>query len=49
MTEIIKAAKVLYAHEFIMNTPDGYDTRIGTGGHGLSEEKGKEFLLLGPC
>jgi ATP-binding cassette subfamily B protein len=36
MTEIIKAAKAAYAHEFIMNTPDGYDTRIGTGGHGLS-------------
>ena len=27
MTEIIKAAKAAYAHEFIMNT-DGYDTEL---------------------
>lgn len=36
MTEIIQAAKAAYAHQFIMNMPDGYDTKIGTGGQGLS-------------
>ena len=30
------AARAAYAHEFIEALPDGYDTRIGRGGHGLS-------------
>ncbi len=34
--EIIRAAKAANAHDFIMALPDGYDTRIGTGGQGLS-------------
>ncbi len=36
MEEIISAAKAANAHEFIMKLPDGYDTRIGTGGRDLS-------------
>ena len=36
LTDVIKAAKAAYAHQFIMNLPDGYDTMIGAGGHGLS-------------
>ena len=34
--EIIDAAKKAYAHDFIMNLPDGYDTQIGKGGVDLS-------------
>lgn len=34
--EIIRAAKLASAHEFIMRMPDGYDTRIGSSGRELS-------------
>jgi subfamily B ATP-binding cassette protein HlyB/CyaB len=34
--EIIQAAKIAVAHEFIMNLPSGYDTRVGEKGSGLS-------------
>lgn len=34
--EVVAAAKAAYAHEFIMRLPDGYDTRIGSGGQDLS-------------
>jgi ATP-binding cassette subfamily B protein len=34
--EIIDAAKSAYAHEFIINKPDGYDALIGDGGEKLS-------------
>lgn len=36
MEEIIKAAKLANAHEFIEKLPSGYDTLIGEGGGGLS-------------
>ena len=34
--EIVAAAKVACAHEFIMELPDGYATRVGERGGGLS-------------
>ncbi|MFN6568039.1 peptidase domain-containing ABC transporter [Dendronalium sp. ChiSLP03b] len=34
--EIIEAARVAAAHEFIMNLPNGYNTRVGERGAGLS-------------
>jgi ATP-binding cassette subfamily B protein len=34
--EIIRAAKVANAHDFILKKPDGYETYIGEGGGGLS-------------
>ena len=34
--EVIHAAKVAYAHDFIMNTPNGYHSIIGDGGVKLS-------------
>ena len=34
--EIIEAAKLVNAHEFIMHSANGYDTVIGEGGSGLS-------------
>ncbi|MFH1062796.1 MAG: ABC transporter ATP-binding protein [Candidatus Omnitrophota bacterium] len=34
--EVIKAAKIAEAHEFIMSTPEGYDTIIGDMGMKLS-------------
>ncbi|MDR0286181.1 MAG: ABC transporter ATP-binding protein [Clostridiales bacterium] len=36
MEEVIKAAKVANAHDFIIKFPDGYDTRIGENGQTLS-------------
>lgn len=36
LEEIIEAAKMAQAHEFIMTTPDGYDTIVGERGMGLS-------------
>ena len=35
-TEIIQAAKIAHAHEFITKLPDGYNTRVGNKGHTLS-------------
>jgi len=34
--EIIRAAKIANAHDFIRSKPDGYETLIGEGGQGLS-------------
>ena len=34
--EVIKAAKLANAHDFISNTPDGYNTFVGEKGHNLS-------------
>ncbi len=34
--EIIQAAKIANAHDFIVKLPDGYDTVVGSGNHSLS-------------
>jgi len=34
--DVIRAAKAASAHDFIMNLPDGYETRVGAGGQDLS-------------
>lgn len=34
--EIIRAAKIANAHDFIVRFPNGYDTRVGERGHRLS-------------
>lgn len=34
--EVIRAAKMANAHEFISKTPDGYNTYVGEKGHSLS-------------
>ncbi|MBS4218447.1 ATP-binding cassette domain-containing protein [Bacillus sp. FJAT-49711] len=36
LEEIIYAAKIANAHDFIENLPEGYDTVVGTGGYNLS-------------
>lgn len=36
MDEVVAAAKIANAHEFIMQTPDGYETMIGDRGSKLS-------------
>jgi ATP-binding cassette subfamily B protein len=34
--EIMRAAKIANAHDFIVQLPDGYDTKVGERGHRLS-------------
>ncbi|MBW5448573.1 ATP-binding cassette domain-containing protein [Cohnella sp. CFH 77786] len=34
--EIMRAARIANAHDFIVRLPDGYDTRVGERGHRLS-------------
>lgn len=34
--DVVRVAKIANAHEFILNTPDGYDTIVGERGMGLS-------------
>jgi ATP-binding cassette subfamily B protein len=36
LEEVIWAAKMASAHDFIMTLPDGYETRVGAGGQDLS-------------
>jgi ATP-binding cassette, subfamily B, bacterial len=36
LAEVIRAAKIANAHDFIMRFPDGYDTKVGEKGHRLS-------------
>ncbi|TMV47837.1 ATP-binding cassette domain-containing protein [Paenibacillus mesophilus] len=36
IADIVNAAKIANAHDYIEKLPDGYDTIIGTGGHNLS-------------
>lgn len=45
LAEVIEAAKNAGAHEFIMNLPNGYDTLVGEGGHGLSGGQGKRLAI----
>ena len=44
-TDIEAAAKAAAAHDFIMAQPDGYDTRIGTGGLRLSGGQRQRIAL----
>lgn len=42
---VIKAAKQACIHEFIESLPAGYNTRIGTDGHGLSSGQKQRILI----
>ena len=36
LDDVVRVAKLAHAHEFIIQQPEGYNTRIGEGGVGLS-------------
>lgn len=36
LEDVIRAAKAASAHDFIMQLPDAYETKVGAGGHELS-------------
>ena len=43
--QIERAARVARAHDFIVALPDGYQTRVGEGGHGLSGGQRQRLAL----
>ncbi|MBC8015466.1 MAG: thiol reductant ABC exporter subunit CydD [Sporomusaceae bacterium] len=45
LAEVIQAAVQAGAHEFIMALPQGYDTVVGEGGHGLSGGQCKRLAI----
>lgn len=45
LTEVVQAAQQAGAHEFIMALPQGYDTLVGEGGHGLSGGQCKRLAI----
>ena len=42
---VLASAKAAFAHEFIMDLPNGYDTILGERGFDYQEDKNNEFLL----
>ena len=47
--EIMNAAKVACAHDFIMELSDGYATRVGERGSSLSGGQRQRIAMLGLC
>lgn len=45
MDEIIQAGKSAQIHDFIMTLPNGYDTKLGDGGHQLSGGEAQRIAI----
>jgi ATP-binding cassette subfamily B protein len=43
--EIVAAARMVCAHDFIMSLPEGYNTHLGEGGRGLSHGQRQRVVL----
>ena len=45
MKKVEEAAKIAHIHDFILSLPLGYQTPIGTNGHGLSSGQKQRILI----
>ena len=45
LDEVIRAAKIAHAHDFIVHFPNGYDTAVGERGHRLSGGEGQRIAI----
>lgn len=49
LEEVVNAAKLAHAHDFIMSFPHGYDTSVGDAGNQLSGGQSAYQCCTGPC
>jgi ATP-binding cassette subfamily B protein len=47
--EIVQAAKIAAAHDFVQQLPAGYDTIVGNGARNSRGDSGSAWPLPGPC
>ena len=46
--EVVEACMAALMHEFVRDSPEGYETRLGNGGANLSEARSSGWRLREP-